>query len=146
MWDTVFSAANVLAMVGWAVLIFAPRRELPMTAVLYLGVALLCLVYSVGLVAIMTGLADPAGPSGGVDFSSIEGVQQIFGSRGGVTVGWVHYLALDLFAGLWIARDADAKGFSRWIQAPVLAATFMAGPLGLFVWLMVRETRRKRRA
>ncbi len=56
-------------------------------------------------------------------------------------MGWVHYLAFDLFVGLWIARDADAKGFSRILQAPILAATFLAGPLGLFVWLLVREPR-----
>ena len=58
---------------------------------------------------------------------------------GGVTVGWTHYLAFDLFIGIWIARDADAKGFARWIQAPILFATFMAGPVGLLVWLIVRE-------
>ena len=56
-------------------------------------------------------------------------------------VGWVHYLAFDLFVGLWIARDADAKGFSRLLQAPILFATFMAGPLGLLLWLAIRERR-----
>ncbi len=50
-------------------------------------------------------------------------------------------LAFDLFAGLWIARDADAKGFSRLLQAPILLATFFAGPLGLFLWLAIRERR-----
>ena len=45
------------------------------------------------------------------------------------------------FVGLWIARDADSKNFSRILQAPILLATFMAGPLGLFIWLIVREGR-----
>ncbi|ABC62570.1 ABA4-like family protein [Erythrobacter litoralis] len=143
MWDTIFSINTAIAMIGWAILLFAPRRELPMTVVLYLGVALLCLVYSVGLVGIVTGLFDPVGPAdAAVDFTTIDGVQTIFASRGGVTVGWTHYLAFDLFAGLWIARDADAKNVSRWIQAPILLATFMAGPLGLLIWLVLRETRR----
>ena len=75
------------------------------------------------------------------DFTSIEGVRGIFASDGGATIGWIHYLAFDMFAGLWIARDADAKGFSRWIQAPILFATFMAGPLGLLLWLAIRERR-----
>ena len=76
-----------------------------------------------------------------MDLGSIEGVRSIFASDGGVTVGWIHYLAFDLFVGLWIARDADAKGFSRLVQAPVLLATFLAGPLGLLVWLGIREKR-----
>ena len=58
-----------------------------------------------------------------------------------MTICWIHYLAFDLFVGLWIARDADAKGFSRFVQAPILLATFMAGPLGLFLWLAIREKR-----
>lgn len=76
-----------------------------------------------------------------MDFGSIEGVRAIFASDAGVTIGWIHYLAFDLFVGLWIARDADAKGFSRFVQAPVLLATFLAGPLGLVVWLLLREKR-----
>jgi hypothetical protein len=70
-----------------------------------------------------------------------EAVRALFMSDGGVVIGWTHYLAFDLFTGLWIARDADAKGFSRIVQAPFLAVTFMAGPIGLLSWLMVRERR-----
>ena len=46
---------------------------------------------------------------------------------------------LDLFVGIWIARDADAKFFSRLLQAPILLLTFVAGPAGLLLWLIIRE-------
>lgn len=142
MWDIVFSAANILAIVMWSALIFLPRWPALLAAVLYLGIGLLCLTYMLGLVGILSGLLDPVGGGGsGLDFGSIEGVRSIFASDGGVTIGWIHYLAFDLFVGLWIVRDADAKGFSRLLQAPILVATFMAGPLGLLVWLAVRERR-----
>ena len=142
MWDFVFKGANYLAMAAWVVLILLPRRPLAMSVIMYLGVGLLSMVYAVGLLSIVGGLVDPVGSGGGeANFSSIEGVRAIFSSDGGVTVGWVHYLAFDLFVGLWIARDADAKGFSRILQAPILLATLMAGPLGLFVWLVIREGR-----
>ena len=65
-------------------------------------------------------------------------------SDGGIVIGWTHYLAFDLFVGQWIANDADNKGFARWVQAPVLLATFFAGPIGLFVWLLVRERRARK--
>ncbi|MBX7526233.1 ABA4-like family protein [Qipengyuania vesicularis] len=142
MWDIVFSIGNLLALILWAALILMPRWPALLSAILYLGVGMLCLAYSVGLIGILTGALDPVGSyEGGLDFGSIEGVRAIFANDGGVTVGWIHYLAFDLFVGLWIARDADAKGFSRLLQAPILLATFMAGPLGLFVWLVVRERR-----
>ena len=67
------------------------------------------------------------------------GLRALFMSDAGVVIGWTHYLAFDLFTGLWIARDADAKGFGRVLQVPFLAATFIAGPVGLLSWLVVRE-------
>ena len=142
MWDTAFGIANLLALVMWVALILLPRWPALLAAVLYLGIGLLCAAYALGLVGILTGTLDPVGGAGpGLDFGSIEGVRAIFASDGGVTVGWIHYLAFDLFVGLWIARDADAKGFSRLVQAPILLATFFAGPLGLLVWLAIRERR-----
>ena len=138
-WSTVFAAANILAMIAWAVLILLPRSHIILSGVLYLGVALLCMVYTVALGSVLSGVLPSGEGGGGANFTTIEGVRDIFASDGGVTIGWVHYLAFDLFAGLWIARDADAKFISRLIQAPVLLLTLFAGPAGLFVWLIVRE-------
>ncbi len=141
-WDAVFGAVNLLALGGWVALIALPRWPALLSAVLYLGVGLLCLIYATGLIGVVSGaIPNPAIGSGGggADFSTIAGVRAIFASDAGVTIGWTHYLAFDLFVGLWISRDGDAKNISRWIQAPVLFATLMAGPLGLLVWLGLRE-------
>jgi len=140
MWQFVFGAANLLAIAAWAILIFLPRRPLPMTAVLYLGVGLLCLAYSLGIILLVSGVVDQ-GLAEGVKagFSSIEGIRGFFSTDAGVTLGWTHYLAFDLFIGLWIARDADAKSFSRVIQVPVLFLTLIVGPVGLLTWLVLRE-------
>lgn len=141
MWDSIFGSANLLAMVMWAALILLPRWPALLSAELYLGVGLLSLAYAVFVIGILTGSIDPGGPGGGADFSTIDGVRAIFATDGGVTIGWIHYLAFDLFVGLWIARDADAKEFSRLVQAPILLITFIAGPVGLVLWLAIREKR-----
>lgn len=140
-WDAIFGAANLLALISWAALILLPRWPALLSALLYLVVGLLSLLYAGILIGLMTGWVDPGGSMEGGNFSSIEGVQALFAAKGGLTLGWLHYLAFDLFVGIWIARDADAKGFSRFIQGPILLATFMAGPLGLFAWLVLREGR-----
>lgn len=137
-WAFVFSSVNMLALTGWVALILLPRWPALLSGILYLGIGLLCLIYAIGLIGVVTGLLPNTG-GGGADFTTIQGVRAIFGSDGGVTVGWTHYLAFDLFVGLWIARDGDAKNISRLVQAPILLATFMAGPLGLLVWLGIRE-------
>ncbi|MDJ0976987.1 MAG: DUF4281 domain-containing protein [Erythrobacter sp.] len=142
-WGLVFNAVNLAALVAWALLILAPRWPALLSAILYLGIGGLCTLYAVLLISVLVGVipAGANGSAGGADFTTIEGIRAIFGSDVGVVIGWTHYLAFDLFVGLWIARDADAKFFSRWVQAPVLLATFLAGPLGLIIWLLVRERR-----
>ncbi|NBB23865.1 DUF4281 domain-containing protein [Porphyrobacter sp. SLTP] len=137
-WNAWFSMVNLLALIAWTGLILLPRWPALLSGILYLGIGLLCLIYATGLIGLVSGLI-PNPQGGGANFTTIEGVRAIFGSDGGVTIGWTHYLAFDLFVGLWIARDGDAKNISRLIQAPVLLATFMAGPLGLLVWLGLRE-------
>lgn len=141
MWGTVFAIANGLALLMWAGLILLPRRPALLAAILYLGVGLLCLTYACEIIGLLSGILPGGGSVADVDFTSIQGVQAFFASDAGATIGWIHYLAFDLFVGLWIARDADDKGFARWVQAPILLATFMAGPLGLIIWILLRERR-----
>lgn len=142
-WASLFGMVNMLAMIAWATLILLPRWPALLSGVLYVGVGLLCLIYAVSLVGVVSGLI-PNPDGGAADFTSIAGVRAIFASDAGVTIGWTHYLAFDLFVGLWIARDADAKYISRFIQAPILLATFMAGPFGLLIWLLLREPAARR--
>lgn len=144
MWDILFSLTNLVALATWIVLILLPRHEVLLTLVLYLGVGLLCLIYATLLIGLVGGILDPIGERGSMTEYSIDGLMRLFDTRGGIVVAWTHYLAFDLFVGLWIARDADHKGFSRWLQAPILLLTFLAGPFGLLVWLLVRERRARR--
>ena len=139
-WDTIFLLFNYWAFIGWIALAFLPRGPKILALILYLGVFLLCLAYTVLIGGFLTGAIDTGGPGGG-DFTTLAGVMKLFATPGGATLGWVHYLAFDLFTGMWIARDADQKGFSRVAQFPFLLLTLFAGPVGLFLWLIVRERR-----
>jgi len=141
-WDIVFSGANLFAIVAWAALILLPRWPAMLSALLYGVVGLLSLLYAGLFVGLVSGMIE-TGVEGG-NFTSIDGVRTLFASDPGLTLGWIHYLAFDLFVGIWIARDADAKNISRFVQAPILLATFMAGPLGLLFWLIIREPAARR--
>ena len=149
MWQALFGFTNLVAVVAWTALLLLPRRPLTHSGILYAGVGLLCLTYAVLLVSLMGRLVDPGAVAGAAPFVpsdySIEGLRKLFMTDGGLVTGWTHYLAFDLFVGLWIARDADAKGFSRLVQAPILLLIFLAGPIGLVLWLVIRERRARRR-
>lgn len=144
-WDNLFLLANYWAIAGWIALAFLPRNPKILAFVLYAGVALLCLGYTVMIVGFLTGNIDPGGTGGG-SLTSLAGVMKLFDTPGGATLGWMHYLAFDLFIGMWIARDADQKDFSRVVQVPFLFLTLMVGPVGLLAWLIVRERRARAQA
>jgi len=147
-WIAIFGFTNGLALAGWVMLALLPRGPRLMSVIMYGCVAMLCLTYAILFVLLFGNLVDPVRSAGAAapdlaDYS-VAGLRGLFMSDGGIVIGWTHYLAFDLFVGLWIARDADHKGFSRAVQLPFLFATLMAGPIGLLAWLVTREARARR--
>lgn len=138
-WESVFSIANIWPLPFWLLLAIGPRTERTGRIVLFGGIAPLAFAYALLLPLIMTGTLNPVGPEGSSpDFTTLAGIMALFDSKGGTVVGWIHYLAFDLFAGLWVARNADRHGLNRWVQAPLLFLVLMAGPLGLILYLLLR--------
>lgn len=141
-WDFLFAATNAVALLGWLALAALPRRQTVLAAVLWAGVALLCAAYAAMFVGLMGGLVDPVRDGAGAPppFEyTVDGLKAVFASKGAIVLGWTHYLAFDLFTGLWISRDAEQRRIGRLVQLPVLFATFMAGPIGLLTWLLIRK-------
>ena len=140
-WDTIFGYANLYALLCWVVLAFAPKREKIVPYLFYAGSGILALIYAVLIVSLMTGMISdggaPVGPS--ANFTTLAGIMAIFDTPGGATIGWIHYLAFDLFVGIWAARNADRCGVNRIIQLPILFFILMAGPLGLVLYLILRQ-------
>ena len=140
-WDMIFGFANAWALLGWVILALAPKREIVVPIVFFAGSVLLACLYAGLIIPLMAGLISDGGPTGrpAADFTSLAGVMALFDSPGGATIGWIHYLAFDLFVGTWISRNADAHKISRWLQLPILFFTFMAGPIGLLLYLLLRQ-------
>ena len=72
---------------------------------------------------------------------SAAALQSALAGGWGFLAVWVHLLVLDLFAGIWIFRDAGYWGVR---PAPYLLATLFAGPLGLALYLFLRQRHERR--
>lgn len=130
--EQIFGWAGQAAMIGWIILIFLPRRW---PQLLWLP----RFIIPFGLSLLYSGLAMAhilTVEGGG--FGTFDEVKTLLSNDWALLAGWVHYLAFDLFIGGWIAVQADKVGISRLVQAPILLATFMAGPLGLAIFLAMR--------
>ena len=138
--ETLFSLANAFALLGWILLALAPlRRDLTVIAARAVAVVLAG-AYTVLLVRALTG----DGFSG--DLTTLAGLTEGFSRPEAVLVGWVHYLAFDLWVGSWAIEDAGRRGIPHWMMLPVLVLTLMAGPVGLLVYLGLRTTLSRNRA
>lgn len=129
--DTIFSTASTAAMLGWAGLILLPRWPALLAALRYGLIGALSVAYAVLIFVYFFGVD-------GGGFSSIAEVRALFMSDGVLVAGWIHYLAFDLFVGIWIAVEADKRGFHRILQVPMLLGTFMFGPIGLLLFYLAR--------
>jgi hypothetical protein len=133
--DFLFSLANPLAMLGWALLVLAPRWRVTKALVLSgywsLGLAM---AYSA---LIGTHYLGGHGAEGG--FGSLAQVAALFQDPWALLAGWVHYLCFDLFTGAWEVRDAQRRGVPHWALVPALVLTFLFGPVGLLVYFGVRQ-------
>ena len=129
--EQLFSSASTLAMLGWIILIFLPRQWKWLSVVPCLLIPIILSVLYSYLIARYFFYAQ-----GG--FDSLANVQKLFTSPAAALAGWVHYLAFDLFVGGVIAKQADKNGVSRLIQAPILLLTFMLGPVGYLLFMLIK--------
>ena len=136
-----FGLANAFAPLGWLFFLgalFAPAGGAWRPRLLWLAGRVWPLALSVGYAA---ALLTHWGSAPGGGFGSLAQVATLFSSPGNLLAGWVHYLAFDLFIGAWALADAQSRGLqgaARLAMVPVLALTFMFGPVGLLLYFGVR--------
>jgi len=134
--ETLFSASGKLAMVGWALLVFAPRwrwSQRIASAIIPLALATVYLVLIV--------LYFAKSPGG---FGTLAQVRQLFQNPWLLLAGWIHYLAFDLFLGAWQARQAQRLGISHFVVIPCLLLTILFGPVGFLVFWTIRSAVERR--
>ena len=130
-----FTLANPAALLGWALLVLAPRWRVTRWLVLS-GALSAALAVAYGLL-IGTHYLGPHGREGG--FGSLAEVGALFQDPWALLAGWVHYLCFDLFVGAWEMRDAQRRGLPHWLLLPCLLLTFLFGPLGLLLYFGLRQ-------
>ncbi len=134
--ETVFALSFLLVTPFWVLMIFLPHwgwtQRIVGSAWIAAPAALPYTVLVLPRVAeILPEVAQP----------TLAGVRAPLGAPDGATIGWVHFLAFDVFVARWAYLDSRARSISAWIMAPVLFLTLMLGPMGLLVYLGLRGRR-----
>ncbi|MCG6122503.1 MAG: DUF4281 domain-containing protein [Microvirga sp.] len=137
--DLLFSISTLVAMTGWLALFASlfPRLRALRGLVARAGAPLLLSVFYAVLIAAYFGRGE-----GG--FGSLDEVALLFGDRGVLLAGWIHYLAFDLLIGTELADRAERDGVPALVMPPIFAATFMLGPIGFLAYHLLRPLAARR--
>ncbi len=132
--ETVFSASFLLVLPFWLLMIFLPRwrwteRVMRSPWIAAPAALLYAALVLPRLPEVLAAVANP----------DLGGVSALLGSPAGATVGWIHFLAFDLFVARWAYLDSRERGLSPFVMAPVLFVTLMLGPVGFLGYLFVRQ-------
>lgn len=133
--SAVFTASFLLVAPFWLLMIFLPSWKWTerVTRSPWIAAPAALLYAALVLPRLPVVLATVANPD-------LGGVSALLGSPTGATIGWVHFLAFDLFVARWAYLDSRERGVNPLVMAPVLFLTLMLGPVGFLVYLAVRQT------
>lgn len=136
--DIVFQIVNAIVLPQWLLMIVAPRWQptefLTKTLLIPAFLALFYIFY------LFFGESDLDFQS----FSTLAGIRTLFSKDAGLLAGWIHYLAFDLTVGSWMLRNAQRRYVAHAWLVPCLIFSFLLGPVGLLLYLIVRTVKRKK--
>ena len=55
-----------------------------------------------------------------------------------IMIFWTHFIAINLFIGGWIVKDSQKFSINKVLLALPLILTYLIGPLGLFLYWIIR--------
>ena len=71
-------------------------------------------------------------------YLSLAKLYTLFATESFLLIFWLHFLALNLFMGSWIARDGIKYNVPRNLAFFPLILVYLAGPLGLVLYWIIR--------
>ena len=134
--ENIYLIANWGIIPFWFMLIFFPNNGLTTFFVqsivvpLILGVAYVYLSYNLYLENDIF--------EGFELYKGLDGLYSMFANEYLLLIFWLHFLAISLFAGAWIARDARKYFIPKIITIPSLVLTYFTGPVGLVIYWFFR--------
>ena len=71
-------------------------------------------------------------------YLGLDGLDEIYSNESLRLVFWLHFLAISLFIGSWIARDCQRYMVPKILSIPCIIITYFTGPLGVVIYWFVR--------
>lgn len=134
----VYELSRWLARFGWlilvAALLYGPWRQYTLPTAQFVFPAILCLLYIWMVWDGRTGFRE----NGLKTFFALDNIGKLYTNKCALNASWLHFLALDLFAGGFMVRDGLALDMPIWMIFLCLPFTLMLGPVGVLIYILFR--------
>tara|TARA_X000000950_G_scaffold197694_1_gene238135 strand:+ start:1667 stop:2140 length:474 start_codon:yes stop_codon:yes gene_type:complete len=71
-------------------------------------------------------------------YMSISDLSELFSNKSFLMMFWIHFISINLFTGGWIVKDSQKFLINKFLLFIPLLITYLIGPLGLFVYWLIR--------
>ena len=71
-------------------------------------------------------------------YLGLDDLSRLFEDNLYLLVFWIHFIAINLFIGGWIVKDAQKFYINKFLLAVPLIITYLIGPIGLFFYWIIR--------
>ena len=135
--EVIYLWGNLIVLPLWLLLIFLPTSNLSkvlinsITIPLLFSIAYIYVGYQIFLLEIPIYNA----------FNLYQGIDELyalFADEGFLLIFWLHFLAINLFVGSWIARDGIRNNIVKKIIFLPLIFVYFTGPVGLLLYWIIR--------
>ena len=71
-------------------------------------------------------------------YLGMKELSNLFSDNSFLILFWIHFLAINLFCGAWIVNDYQKYNISKILMFFPILMTYFIGPLGIFVYWIIR--------
>ena len=71
-------------------------------------------------------------------YLSVENLKNLFQQDGFILLFWIHFISINLFCGGWVVRDSSKYIVSKYLIMLPLLMIYFIGPLGIFLYWLIR--------
>ena len=71
-------------------------------------------------------------------YLGLDNLKELFNESGFLIIFWSHFLAINLFCGSWLVSDSRKLLIPKTLVFMPLVLTYFIGPLGIFIYWIIR--------
>ena len=71
-------------------------------------------------------------------YLGLSELSRLFDDHLYIMIFWTHFIAINLFIGGWIVKDSQRFSINKVLMAVPLIVTYLIGPIGLFLYWIIR--------